>query len=334
LANGASVKVNGKVGEYRGKVQVRVENASGLQISGGGAAAGASSAVSGATTATALSGSSASGSSPPSGGGMWGASGSSSAGAAAAPAAAGGITKIGSLSAANKDQVVTISGKVTAAKKPANDRAPYQLTVNDGTGSIMVVFWSTLATTLPANKQMETDDQIQVTGKLGDYRGTLQVRLEDANSLKTSKSDPSLFTGAGAATSGAGASSGGSSTSGKAPLDVSSAANGTAPSGGAASAASLSSLLSSAPVGQHVAIKGEVSSIEPLRLGRKLQLVDAATNSGAIVLLWDTADDGVPPDTRFLKLHNKLSVNGTVADAQGQKVLVVSKPEEVVSVTP
>jgi hypothetical protein len=231
---------------------------------------------------------------------------------AGAPAAAG-ITPLGAITAAQKGQTVTVRGTVLSARKPRTDTAPYviKLQGTDG-GTLDMVFWKDTADQLKPAQQVNVGDQVQATGEVNEYRESLQLKLASPESLKTQKSDPAIFT-APAAAPGAPA----------------------APAVGApqASAASLTgtSAFAQAAVNSRTVVEGLVMKVEPIHLGRKVQVRE---RNGATVdlLMWDTADAGNPTVRNLVPAASQMKVAGVVLPVQGTNTLVVSQPEEIISV--
>ncbi|MCX7719179.1 MAG: OB-fold nucleic acid binding domain-containing protein [Candidatus Sumerlaeaceae bacterium] len=274
LKNGAQVTVSGKVNEFRGNLEVHVRDAASVQI------AGAPSASAGATSPS----------------------------RPAAPASVGavapgaGITPAGSVTSAMVDKTITIRGSVKSARKPWNERAPYIIKVADASGSLDVVFWSDVADRLTEGQKVKEGDTVEVTGKVNDFRGTMQLKLEDPANLKTQATDPSLKPAAPAGT--------------EPKVEV--------------PAVPLKDV-AAAPSGSLVKISGKVEKVEEIRAGRQLVLSDPTGT--ATVLLWDTAL-GLKPEARWLKPSSELTVVARVADHQGQRMLAVTQADELISANP
>jgi DNA/RNA endonuclease YhcR with UshA esterase domain len=98
---GTSVTVQGTVGEYRGQLQVRVADRSGVTV----------------------------------------AAGDEPAPAAATAAVGGDTTPLSSITAAMQGETVTIRGTVESIRPSGNPQAPNTLTVTDGSGTLPVVIW-------------------------------------------------------------------------------------------------------------------------------------------------------------------------------------------------
>jgi len=279
LKNGAQVTVSGRVNEFRGNIEVHVRNATDVKI--GGATPVAPAATPAATPAAV-------------------AASASAPATAAAPAA--GITPAGSVTSAMVDKVITIRGTVKSTRKPWNERAPYIIKVADSSGAIDVVFWSDLADKLSEGQKVKEGDAVEVTGRVNDFRGTMQLKLEDPANLKTQATDPSLKPAA--------------------PAESKPQAD--------AQTMPLKDIVA-APAGSLVKVSGKVEKVEEIRAGRQLVLAD--DTGTATVLLWDTAL-GLKPQARWLKPSSELTVIARVADHQGERLLAVTQADDVINAKP
>jgi DNA/RNA endonuclease YhcR with UshA esterase domain len=286
IKNGAKVNLTGKVAEFRGAVEIHVNSASDVQVEGAAATTAAVAATTAAATSAVSTQPAAVAAAP----------------AAAAVAPAGGVTPIAQLTSDKMSQTFTIQGEVVSARKPSTDRAPYVLKIKDASGSIDVVFWQDLADQLSDGQKVNQGDQVRITGKLNEFRGTPQLRVESSSDLKTPKTNPDLFQGQSATT--------------------------TAPQPQAGVQRLPLSEIATAAVRQRVEISGSVGAVERMRLGQRVTLKDA---SGSVtVLLWDTAQ-GLTPTVNKLKGGEKLTLRGTVDTVDSTKVIVVTQPEDVTS---
>lgn len=276
IVPGAKVAVTGEIAEFRGAAEVHVKDAAGLKVLGADAAAPVAQAAAPAV-------------------------------AAAAPRA--GITPIAQLATAEKKKNYTIRGTVASARAPRTETAPFVIKVQDAGAAVDLVFWKDTAEQLIPAQKVEVGDQVQVTGSLDEYRGTLQLRLEAPGNLKTQKSDPALFQNATQTTP----------TATMAPA---------APQAGAADAKGLPTLAEAA-VDSRASVSGKVANVVPVRLGRRVEVVTPAGPTQ--VLVWDTADSGNPA-VRKLAASQTIEVAGVVKDVAGTRTLVVSEPAELISI--
>ncbi len=87
-------------------------------------------------------------------------------------------TPIGQISSSMVGQPVVIEGAVTQIVASTYERQPNRLTVTDDSGSVTVVIWPDAFDALaPAPTQ---GSQVRIDGQVGEYRGQLQVRVNDA----------------------------------------------------------------------------------------------------------------------------------------------------------
>jgi DNA/RNA endonuclease YhcR with UshA esterase domain len=280
LKNGAQLTVSGRVNEFRGNLEVHVREAADVKIGDAARTAASPAAPTARPAAVAAS--------------------ASAPVTAAAPAA--GITPAGSVTSAMVDKIITVRGTVKSARKPWNERAPYIIKVADSSGAIDVVFWSDLADKLSEGQKVKEGDAVEVTGRVNDFRGTMQLKLEDPANLKTQATDPSLKPAA--------------PTESKPQAD--------------APTMPLKDI-AAAPAGSLVKVTGKVEKVEEIRAGRQLVLADGTGT--ATVLLWDTAL-GLQPQARWLKPSSELTVVARVADHQGERLLAVTQADDVISAKP
>ena len=215
IVPGAKIAITVQIAEFRGAAEVHVKDAAGLKVLGAEAAAPVAQA---ATPAV----------------------------AGVAPKA--GITPISQLETAEKKKNYTIRGVVVSARAPRTDTAPFVIKVRDAGAAIDLVFWKDTADQLAPTQKVEVGDQVQVTGSLDEYRGTLQLRLEAVGNLKTQKSDPALFQDAAQTTPTATMAPG-------------------APQAAVQDAKALPTLAEAA-VDARAVVKGEVAAVAPVRLGQ------------------------------------------------------------------
>lgn len=280
VKDGANVTVKAEVAEFRGAIELHVNQASDVQVAGASSAAGA--AVTSQTAPAATSATSD----------VWGkapAAGTKSGGS-------GGVEPISSLTRERSGQEVTIVGKVSSARAPSSETAPYIFKIADSTGSVDVVFWKDTAEKLSDAQKVNVGDQVWVHGKLGEHRGNLQIRVEDPKGIQSPKSDPKLFESGNKA---------GETSATQSRADIKEMPL---------------SQIGQANVRQLVKIKGKVTAMEPIRAGRQLKVRDASGE--ATVLLWDTAE-GLNPELHKLQVGDNLAVDGVIADSNGKRVLEV-----------
>ncbi len=330
LVAGAQVSVKGEIAVFKDRAEVHVKDPAGLKIGAAPAAAAIVAKAAAPVAAVVDKAATALTSAPLAAGGtivtattvtanVAAAAIQAVAGAPAGAAPAAGITPLGAITAAQKGQTVTVRGTVLSARKPTTDTAPYVIKLQgaDG-GTLDMVFWKDTADQLKPAQQVNVGDQVQATGEVNEHRETLQLKLASPEGLKTQKSDPAMFTAPAAAP--------GAPVAPVAPA---------APAVGAPQASAVNpegvSPFANAAVNSRAVVDGLVMKVEPIHLGRKVQVRE---HSGATVdlLMWDTADSGNPSVRQLLPNASQIEVAGVVLPVNGVNTLVVSKPEEIVSV--
>lgn len=276
LREGARVKIKGKVAEFRGALEIHVNKPSDVVIEGG-TAGGTSPAAASTSEKT----------SPPSS-------------AATAP---GAVTPIAQLTSDKIGQKFTIQGTITSARRPSSERAPYILKVKDATGSIDIVFWQNLADQLSDAQKANEGDVVRVSGTLGEYRGSLQLKPEKPADIQTNKTNPEV------------------------KAEQPAAKTVQEPQAGAVSAPA--SDLSVLPVGSSIRIEGKVVAVERMRLGQKLTISNGTQRW--LVIVWATAS-GLRPAIERVRGGEDVTLQARVELQDGQRILVVTRPEDVLYV--
>lgn len=217
--------------------------------------------------------------------------------AAVAPAVAGEakVVRIGEITDQMQGQPLAIVGKVDSARKIPGDNSPYVVKVSDPSGSIEVVFWEDTAKQLTPEQKMVAGDNVKITGKVSKYRDKLQFKADGAKGIEKVKPG----------------------------------AEDKATSGAKAEVRTVkTSELAQANVGERVQISAHVANVKAMRAGHRVVVDDQ--NGRATLLVWDTAE-GLVPAVHTLASSNSLTVAGIVREVDGVKALVVSRPEDVIS---
>lgn len=219
------------------------------------------------------------------------------AAAPAAPAVAGEakLVRIGEITDQMQGQPLAIVGKVDSARKIPGDNSPYVVKVSDPSGSIEVVFWEDTAKQLTPEQKMVAGDNVKITGKVSKYRDKLQFKADGPKGIEKVKPGAEDK-----ATSGA-------------KVEVRQV---------------KTSELAQANVGERVQISAHVANVKAMRAGHRVVVDDQ--NGRATLLVWDTAE-GLVPAVHTLASSNSLTVAGIVREVDGVKALVVSRPEDVIS---
>jgi hypothetical protein len=255
----ADVTMTAKVAVFRGQVELHLGAASDVQVAGAPAVAAPAPAVASATGALAP----------------------------------------GQITIGDKGKNVTVRAKVESARRPASERAPFVLRLVGEPGAIAggidLVFWEDTQKAIPAEHQAEPGDLVEVKGTVGEYRGTLQLRLNDPAGLKVLKKGTAEGRGGGTS---------------KAPSEPTPIA--------------LQDLGKHLNTPERVRVQGRVVAVEPVTYGNKVTLADLTSDGvRAMALYYDSAlKPGQKPE-----VGASLTLDGTVmALSSGDPVLVVNTP--------
>jgi DNA/RNA endonuclease YhcR with UshA esterase domain len=153
-ASGTELIIRGKVGDFKGKLQLKLSNISDIMPASGGTSkfSAASSTVKPEIKVPL----------PP------------------------GVLSPGHLNASMKNQTVTVKGTVKEYKAAWNDRAPNSITLQDQSGSVRVVYWSKVADALgriPKQGQL-----LSIKGQVSEFKGNIQLNVNNASDIKDSSS--------------------------------------------------------------------------------------------------------------------------------------------------
>ena len=78
---------------------------------------------------------------------------------------------------------VETKGKVTDIKPSWQPSAPTKVTLSDGKGKIVIVYWADVADRLTGAKKPKTGQMIKVKGEVSTYREELQVKMSEPADL-------------------------------------------------------------------------------------------------------------------------------------------------------
>lgn len=97
--------------------------------------------------------------------------------------------KIGEITEEMLGQLVSVRGTVKqVTERPSKTRERIHIvTLADGDHRIQLVYWADVAKKIPAEQVPVAQDQVRVVGKVSEYRGRLQIILNDAGDLKKLK---------------------------------------------------------------------------------------------------------------------------------------------------
>ncbi len=175
LATGDVVEVRALVTEYRNQVQLNLKDITDFQIPGKTPAAVSNAEPSvgrgsnvppAASTSTTKPGTNDDVNAPPT--------------PAAQPPAE--PTPLSAVNLAMKGQKILIQALVTEVHEPTSERAPYKVTLSDGTKSVTLVYWKDLQAAV--SDRFRAGNTIRATVTVSEYRNNLQLLLGDGKSVE------------------------------------------------------------------------------------------------------------------------------------------------------
>lgn len=271
LNPGDFVRVRAAVSEFRNEIQMTLKNASDLSIRPGGGA--------------------------PTGG-------SPASPAPSRPQAA--ATGLSDINQSLMGQDVTVQATITDVREPRSERAPFIVTLTQGSTAIPMVFWKDLQAQI-ADK-IRVGNVIRVKAQVSEHRGTLQIKLRNAGDIEL----------VGAGTSGDSSRAAPASE----PAPVADAAPATETKTGSTTIDSITE----AAVNNTVTIAGRIASSDSIGKGQRLRVKD---DSGEIqVILWDNVLSRV--SATDLQAGREITVTGRVKSYRGKLEIV---PDSAAGVT-
>lgn len=82
---------------------------------------------------------------------------------------------------------VRVRGVVEEVAPSPSPKTPTKLALRDSSGAIKVVYWGEVASTLPASETPAEGTEFEATGVIQEYRGEMQLRVDDAGDLFRSR---------------------------------------------------------------------------------------------------------------------------------------------------
>lgn len=101
----------------------------------------------------------------------------------AAPPVASGVLTPSQVNNSLLERSITVQGLVKEYKAPRNERAPHTVILADNTGSLDVVFWSDVATALGSEKMPAAGQTLKINGQVSEYRGKIQLKVANASDI-------------------------------------------------------------------------------------------------------------------------------------------------------
>lgn len=207
-------------------------------------------------------------------------------------------------------QRVTITAPIAEYKTPWNDRAPHTLSLNDGTGSVDVVFWTDMADQMNLDG-LKAGAKVTATGMAQSYKERLQLRLDAPGKL--------LVDGASIAKAGAAPVATAVAPAASATV-VAPAADGSVP------AASVGSY-----IGQDVTVVGSVKAVREAWNEKAPNIVTLADDSGSVeVVFWSQVRDALAPG--IAAEGSRLRITGKAEEFKGKAQIKVSDAAKIQAV--
>ena len=104
------------------------------------------------------------------------------AGPAPALATDAPLTPVADITKALTNQHITVKATVSNIRMPTSERAPYIVTLSEGTSSVSLVYWSNLQTQLAS--KVGTGNVIRANVTVSTYRDQLQLRIPNADAVQ------------------------------------------------------------------------------------------------------------------------------------------------------
>jgi len=165
LSTGDLIHVSAKVTMYRDNLQLQIHDASDLKIVTKATAEN----VTNAPTPT------------PSPSAAKSEEKSKTAAASQPQPVAPGTTSLDSLTPAMLNQDVTVQAEITEVREPRSERAPYVVTLTQGSAHVPFVYWSDMQAQL--KEKIKVGNQIRLKAQVAEYRGTLQLKIRSTSDL-------------------------------------------------------------------------------------------------------------------------------------------------------
>jgi len=155
---GRWLRIKGEVGEFRGELQLKVDHSKDIEL------IDSTLPSNGATTKVAVKGK--------------------------ASAASSRSSQENPLVLAPRDigrdqlgDYVDVKGKIVDFEGSWQPSAPNKVTLSDGTGNILVVYWPDLAQRLKPEQKPQIGKSMRAVGRLDEYRGEIQVKVSSAKNI-------------------------------------------------------------------------------------------------------------------------------------------------------
>jgi DNA/RNA endonuclease YhcR with UshA esterase domain len=211
---------------------------------------------------------------------------------AASPEPERPLLTVGQALAGPVGQVARVAGEVQSVRRPREgSRAPWMVVLVDGLNELTIVYWSKVADAL-GDRTPAPGDRIEASGRLEEYRGKPQLRVERAGDLRRPEPAPRF------------------EPAPDPPPD---------PAGAAAEAIRPIAGLTLERTGAMAAVRGTLGAPRPIRGGAVFPLTGA--DGGEIdVLLWSNRVGAAT--IGGLRSGATLRVEGAIGDYRGRRQIV------------
>jgi DNA/RNA endonuclease YhcR with UshA esterase domain len=202
-------------------------------------------------------------------------------------------------------QQVTIQGMVREYRAARSETAPHSIFLEDGSGSLRVVYWSEVARALGSQNVPQPGQKLRIQGTVDEYREELQLRVNNARDIIPVKADESRQN---------------LKSTGSIPLGS----------------------IAQTHKGQQVSITGRIIDLNPPQNPQDPNKATLMDGTGALIVLYNqdvaespessTASQGKSPDLQgTMENPIDLPINSITTDHQG---LYVKTKGKVVNLTP
>jgi DNA/RNA endonuclease YhcR with UshA esterase domain len=88
------------------------------------------------------------------------------------------------LGGVDEGKLVTVRGVISRVEMPRSERAPYNITLSDGTGDGRVVAWRNVVEAIADEAALQRGATIEIRANVSKFRGEPQLQLEDARDVQ------------------------------------------------------------------------------------------------------------------------------------------------------
>ena len=95
------------------------------------------------------------------------------------------LTPLAKVNDSLKGKDITVQALVSAVQEPRSERAPFVITLTDGSVKIPMVFWNENDLYTKIKGHVRVGNTVRTKVSVGDYRGTLQLRLRNPQDIQS-----------------------------------------------------------------------------------------------------------------------------------------------------